>query len=205
MTNSADGTTWIEADPAITDPRRDGAQEIRGLRKGLKIRLDKEHEPLATNSDGGEHLRGSAKAYRASSAPTLRPDGLTTLGNNDKGRLWFDTGTDVLKVWDGSTWVLATPDLTGDIPFSSLVSGDYGATILVGHDVDCLMIRSNQSGSPLIFTAHNQKSAVRTGGDELLHALLIITGTGASTSIRIDLIAAPDGTTGYKGMAFKES
>ena len=105
MANDAAGTTWNEAEPALTDPRFLGQQEIRGLRTGVRLRTQREHETFAGSSVGGEHKPGSAKAYHQASAPTLRPDGTTALDSNDAGRLWRNTTTGVLSVWTGSAWV----------------------------------------------------------------------------------------------------
>ena len=112
---NVDGTSWDEGHPLITDPRRDGAQEILSLRKGVKIRADKEHVAYAASSAGGEHKQGSAKIYRQSTAPTLRPDGVTSLGADDAGRLWLNTATGHVHVWNGSAWEQITSGLTPQI------------------------------------------------------------------------------------------
>ena len=65
-----DGTGWNTADPNDSDILKDGDDEIRDVRLGTGIRVDKEHETLATASAGGEHKEGSAKAYYEASAPT---------------------------------------------------------------------------------------------------------------------------------------
>ena len=101
-------TDWDEGSPVISEGRKAGAAEILSLRKGTRLRMSKEHVSLAAASAGGEHKAGSAKAYHQSGAPTLRPDGTTSLGADDAGRLWVDSDDDKLYKWDGSAWVAAT-------------------------------------------------------------------------------------------------
>lgn len=111
MTNLADGTTWTEGEPAIGDPRYLGQQEIRGLRTGVRRRIEKEHETPTTGGSwpGMEHKAGSAKAYRQDGAPTNRPDGSTALNASDAGRLWIDSNdNEKIYVYNGSAWVLST-------------------------------------------------------------------------------------------------
>lgn len=103
MANST-ANDWDESSPANTDARRLGALEIRTLREGIGDRVGKEHEAPATSGAGGEHKEGSAKVYYEASAPTLRPDGSTSLGANDAGRLWLDSDDMKLRVWDGNSW-----------------------------------------------------------------------------------------------------
>lgn len=101
---NTDGASWDEAKPVITDPRRAGALEIQSLRLGVGDRLGKEHTAPAAAGVGGEHTAGSAKAYHQASAPTLRPDGATSLDSTDAGRLWIDSDDDVLYKWNGTAW-----------------------------------------------------------------------------------------------------
>jgi len=101
---NTNGDSWDEASPARTDQRRDGAQEILSLRKGTSQRANKEHATYAASGVGGEHKAGSAKAYYQANAPTLRPDGVTALDTNDKGRLWVKSTDNSLYQWDGSAW-----------------------------------------------------------------------------------------------------
>lgn len=103
MANTS-GADWDEGSPTITDPRRQGAAEILSLRKGTKIRADKEHKAYAGTSAGGEHKAGSAVSYYQTATPTLRPDGTTSLGADDAGRLWVHSTTKIIKIWSGSSW-----------------------------------------------------------------------------------------------------
>jgi len=105
-----DGTGWNAAAPITTEPRADGADEIRDLRKGLEFRLNKEHVLLvstAAPAEGGEHLEGSAKAYYEATAPANRPAGpvTTPLSAPDAGRLWVDSDDGTFHHYSGSAWV----------------------------------------------------------------------------------------------------
>lgn len=124
MAHDGTGHGWDITAPADSDPRRLGAQEIRDLRTGVGIRMDKEHETLAPASAGGEHKSGSAKAYMQNSAPTTRPGG-DSLSSDDKGRLWVRETDGVLHSYDGSQFIalsggLDTVKLTGN----QTVNGD---------------------------------------------------------------------------------
>jgi len=81
---------------------------ITDLKEGVFERVTKEHVmDLGSGlpAEDGWHRAGSAIAYVGATAPTKRPDGVTSLNASDKGRLWFDTSVNILKVYDGS----ATP------------------------------------------------------------------------------------------------
>lgn len=130
MANLADGTTWDEDAPAAGDPRKDGQVEIRGLRKGVRLRSEREHETYASSSAGGEHKQGSAKAYlqssSQSSAPTLRPDGTTALDSDDDGRVWVDSDDYAVYVYEHPSWVQAsgTQVATGNFTGAALTAGE---------------------------------------------------------------------------------
>ncbi len=118
MTNTADGTSWTITEPGDTDPRNEGATEIRGLRAGVGIRIDKEHVTLsgsASPADGGEHKAGSAVAYRANATePTKRPDGATDLTTADTGRLYIDSADEKMYSYVfGTGWVAVAPSVLG--------------------------------------------------------------------------------------------
>lgn len=106
---------WDEGHPLITDPRRDGAGEILNLRKAVRLRLDKEHSASASSGEGGEHKQGSAVAYVSNTAPTLRPDGSTSLDSDDEGRLWYEEDTGYLHYWTGAAWTQITDGPTPQI------------------------------------------------------------------------------------------
>ena len=110
MANDALGVTWDPSIPVLGSDRREGAQEIRGLRAGVAVRMNKEHRTLSGSTapaDGGEHLQGSAMIYTEADieARSTRPDGSEALTSNDEGRIGVHTGTKALWYYDGSDWV----------------------------------------------------------------------------------------------------
>ena len=104
MANDGTGTGWDTGSPANHSLVSNLPTEVRDLRLGAEIRLNKEHVTLAAASVGGEHLAGSAKVYfsAAASPPTLRPDGLTGFTAADAGRMFVESDTLKLKVLDAS-------------------------------------------------------------------------------------------------------
>ena len=99
-----DGTGWDTAAPADTDLRSVGAKEIRDLRLGVGIRVDKEHIALSSSSAGGEHKEGSAVVYSepAVTEPSNKPDGVTALDSVDEGRLLVSAGK--MYLYSGTGW-----------------------------------------------------------------------------------------------------
>lgn len=99
---------------------RDTGYYINETRQALTERLDDEHiydpnEP-APQPNMGMHKHGSAVSYAQDTEPTLRPDGITPLNIDDKGRLWFDTLNGQIKGWDGTTgWVNLSAQGVGTI------------------------------------------------------------------------------------------
>ena len=85
-----DGTAWDTASPDIDQLIGNHYKELYDLRKGVGIRMDKEHETLATSSAGGVHKQGSARAFWQDAAPTTQIDG-SAWDSGDTGSLWFDT------------------------------------------------------------------------------------------------------------------
>ena len=137
MSNSDDGLTWVTGDPLNSEPRNLGAQEIRGLRKGVALRIDKEHRALTIMSNGGpdlstgggEHISGSAMVYHQEDAPTLRPDGETTLTSADNGRLWLRISTGVMSSYAHPSWIGVTPSaLTVDDDLATAITSSGGWT-----------------------------------------------------------------------------
>lgn len=105
MAHDGTGTGWDLTAPADTDVARNGPREIRDLRKGVDLRMQKEHDPAGPNTSGFTHRPGSARAYyQPTPSPTKTPDGSTTLSSKDQGRLWIDPTTKVLHFWNGSLW-----------------------------------------------------------------------------------------------------
>lgn len=90
MPNDGSGEGWDETAPLPGGPLPQGDDEIRDLRKGMRIRLEKEHVEPDVSSVGGEHKAGSAMVYvvaNEAALPTTRPDGVTVFTNADVGRL----------------------------------------------------------------------------------------------------------------------
>lgn len=85
-----DGTTWDVTAPDIDQPHGNTYKEIYDLRKGVAIRVNKEHETLATSSAGGVHKQGSARAFFQDAAPTTQVDG-SAFDSGDLGLFWFDS------------------------------------------------------------------------------------------------------------------
>lgn len=119
-----DGTGWDTSSPAASDLISKGDDEIRDLRTGVGIRLNKEHVTLATSSAGGEHKAGSAKVYIQSAAPTNRPDGTTALTSADDGRIWFDpdAASRGLFIYDDSTTDSGNWTPIGIVPIGSIIA-----------------------------------------------------------------------------------
>ena len=154
MTNTADGTSWTITEPGDTDPRNEGATEIRGLRAGVGIRMDREHVTLAGSSVGGEHKAGSAVSYRQSGAPTTRPDGVS-LTSADNGRLWVDDADEKMYVYVHTSWVAVAPSVLGadvlavaSVVFTDMITGT-GWTNGTG-SVVMLIVSATRSNSNLI-------------------------------------------------------
>lgn len=121
---------WDESVPVTSSPRRQGATEISSLRKGTRLRLDKEHEACATAGVGGEHLAGSAKVYYQATAPTTRPDGVTALDSDDAGRIWIDSDDNSESFWSGSAWVAKTGGAESfDLPGSPGADEDWTSAL----------------------------------------------------------------------------
>ena len=130
--NDQNGVSWNVSSPADGDYVSVGAQEIRGLRKGVEIRLNREHSDCATGSVGGEHVAGSAFPYLASTAPTTRPDGVA-LTSADYGRLWLDTTSfAVVKYYSAGGWLPVRPG-TGVISAATMFADDVVTGAKIAH------------------------------------------------------------------------
>ena len=91
MANDGTGASWVAATPADADKVKFGGQEIRGLRVGVEMRMNKEHGHLVTGTvasesvgitGGGDHLEGSARITVATSVPTNLVVGRLDSGGN---------------------------------------------------------------------------------------------------------------------------
>jgi len=115
------GTAWNIAGPDIDQPIGNAYKEIFDVRKGVAVRMNKEHETLATSSAGGVHEQGSARAFFQDAAPTTQVD-TTAWDSGDTGSLWFDTNStpdNLAYVLTDSastgTWTLLSTSLTAEI------------------------------------------------------------------------------------------
>jgi len=131
-----DGTAWDVTAPDIDQPHGNDYKEIYDLRKGVAIRLNKEHITLATSSAGGEHKQGSARCFFQDAAPTTQVDG-TAFAATDNGSLWIDTNSDpvnqfnILTDYSGPTW---TPISTEIIAVLLAAARVFGSTLGVAGD-----------------------------------------------------------------------
>ena len=178
---AGDGLSLNEDRPDIDQPHGYDYRELQHIKKGMRIRLEKEHNAaaatLATNSAGGEHLNGSAVAYEGSSEPSKRPDTSTDLADNayDRGRLWLDDNYDppVLKRWDGSAWEVLGRMLVDDESLVVYLSNEKHEDIEGGRETKIIFKGEKADG-----TAHElamiQVSHDGTGddykGDIILYA-----------------------------------
>jgi len=137
--------------PADGDNPGQGDDKIRELKAEIEKRMRNEHSTYVNAAFGTTgtqpkdwlHRAGSARAYYLSNAPTLRPDGVTSLGTNDKGRLWVSNGVGhAVKVWTGAAWSAATmpvKDWGGgpDVLYKYLTTGSWNmdatASLAVAH------------------------------------------------------------------------
>lgn len=152
-----DGTKWDVASPDIDQPHGNAYKEIYDLRKGVAVRINKEHETLATSSAGGVHKQGSARAFFQDAAPATQVDG-SAFDSGDLGSLWFDSNaspdnqfnvlTATTPTWTPiSTEVIAvllasnrqfagTLGVTGD--FTATANATFNGGITLGADDDLI-------------------------------------------------------------------
>jgi len=152
--------TWnatFETQPVNSDLVGAGNESIQEVKSAIQERLVQEHS--MNLADGppqarhGFHKAGSAVAFVGSSQPTTLPDGVTALGANDAGRLWFNTTDSSFWEWSGAAWQLvktvtnAITDLnvtTGKLADNAVTNTkirDSGALSVIGRS-------ANSSGDP---------------------------------------------------------
>ncbi len=124
-------STWL-TNPQDSDTPSFGDNEIRGTRLEFHDRLTKEHVIGGATAADGAHKKGVARAYYQAAAPSLRPDGSSSLDSDDDGRLFVDSDTDTLQVWDGS----AMADLTVNTATTAMGVNDGGG----GGDLLCKIL-----------------------------------------------------------------
>lgn len=127
--------------PVGTDNPKLGPSDIRNTKLGIMERVFKEHTKDSVGGTAaleGFHSAGSARVYVQADAPTVRPDGITTLNTDDVGRLWVDSDTTDIYYWDGDSWELVNYSVSALLTSlaSSINAYESGAdTRLV--EVDC--------------------------------------------------------------------
>lgn len=147
-----DGTAWDITSPDIDQLIGNHYKEMFDLRKGIAIRMNKEHETLATASAGGVHKQGSARAFFQDAAPTTQVDG-TAWDSGDTGSLWFDTNSSpdnlAYVLTDSAstgTWTLLSTSTIAEIvaashvwaaaqTFSGLITANAGVALGAGDDL----------------------------------------------------------------------
>ncbi len=216
-----DGTLWDITSPDIDQSHGNDYKEIYDLRKGVAIRMNKEHVTLATSSAGGEHKQGSAVAWHLATAsiPALQPDA-TALAATDNGRLWHDITTDIFYVLDDYSdptvdggWV-AMGNYLGNIAINTnkftvaratgntLVAGTFeatGASTLTGA-VGCAASITLGAGADLIGSATsditintNKFTVAGATGNTVVAGTLGV--TGVATVAKGSLLASSDAPT----------
>lgn len=225
MASDGTGTGWDNTSPADAEFVKDGAKEIRDLRKGVEIRSNKEHVTLAASSVGGEHLQGSAKTYFGGSAPTKRPDTTTNLGGTDAGRLWNDGG--VLKSYNGTAWVSLSASLSYSIAVigHQTSAGASGGSISSGSWVTRPLTTELSDPSSIVSISSNtftlgagtyeiNADSPIYAGDQHQSRLFNVSGSATAalgtcehasssspqnqTSSKVITIISPTGTTAYR-------
>ena len=210
-----DGTTWDVAAPDILQPIGNHYKEMYDLRKGVGIRMNKEHETLAASSAGGVHKQGSARAFFQDAAPTTQIDG-TAWDSGDRGSFWVDPNSspdDELNIltdhastgtWTPiSTEIIATL-LASNRQFAGTLTVD-GATTLTGNVTITGTTTANSSitlgaGDDLIGSSTsditintNKFTVARDTGNTLVAGTF--TSTGVATVAKGSLLASSDAPT----------
>lgn len=159
MASDGNGTAWSETVPANTEYVKDGALEVREVKKALRIRLEKEHVALGDSSAGGEHKAGSAVAYYQSSAPTNRPDAATALTAADNGRLFVDSDDKKLYVYvHGTGFTL----VAADVPAASIATADLIDKSVTTAKLDDGAVNDVKLGASAVYASHIASDAVTT-------------------------------------------
>ena len=104
--------TWgaaFEAVPAGSSSPSQGDDAIRNLKGGIEERMKNEHTTYTGDGTSGVaasdwlHKAGSAVAWYQSSEPTTYPNG-NSLDSSAAGRLWVDSNSTTLYVYNGSSF-----------------------------------------------------------------------------------------------------
>jgi hypothetical protein len=144
------GTAWDDDSPDDGQPAGNAFKEIYDLRKGIALRMNKEHTTLATSSAGGVHKQGSARAFFQDAAPTTQVNG-DALAATDLGLFWVDSNSAIdneLSILTATTptWtpisvniiatLLASARTFGDaLTVTGLLTANGGVTLGAGDDL----------------------------------------------------------------------
>ena len=106
---ASDHTASWELLPAIGDVAGYGSDALQDIKSTMRVRLTKEHyydlTEVSPQPQQGRLRPGAGRTYEQETAPTQTPDGSTTLGALDTGRLWRKTSTGELFIWIASAWI----------------------------------------------------------------------------------------------------
>lgn len=142
--------TAFNGSPIGSDLLSDIDTTIQNFKQAVYERVSKEH--VMDLNDGypttdGYHRAGSAKVYYQGSAPTNKPDGVA-LSTNDAGRLYINSSTKRIAVWDGSAW---RDTEVKDAQFAKSlypVIENVSASVTLGTDTRVVQYAPPYSGSP---------------------------------------------------------
>jgi hypothetical protein len=162
------GTTWnasFEGTPGGGANPSEGDDRIRELKSAIRERIAKEHiltTGSGTDSAHGWHKAGAAMAYWTSAAPTLLPDGSTALSTGviSKGRLWGNSGSSSLSMWNGTTWMGIGREVTRVSIQGTLVAGTLNVPICFARTVTLARIYARcktlpvTAGQPVLIDLH---------------------------------------------------
>lgn len=149
--------TWdstFESKPAGSRSPKYGDDDIREHKEAVRERIAKEHvmtTGTGTNTLHGWHLSGSARGYvQTGTGPTTRPDGSTSLGASDAGRVWFDSGEDYTPhVWTGTAWQGFAPEVVRiSIQGSLATTGDAVPPVIFPQKCDIRKVTARVGTAP---------------------------------------------------------
>lgn len=188
-----DGTKWDVTSPDIDQPYGNAYKELYDLRKGVALRMNKEHETLATNSAGGVHKQGSARAFFQDAAPTTQIDG-TAWDSGDTGSLWFDSNAAIDNQFyvltnhaSTGTWTPVSTEIiafllasnrtfAGTLTVTGLLTANNGVTLGAGDDL------IGSSTSDITFNT-NKFTVAGDTGNTLVAGTLDVTGATEVTGV----------------------
>jgi hypothetical protein len=104
---------WNVASPIDHTQMKDWPAYTRDIASSIKQIISKEHAIPGTSNAGGQHLKGSARVYLDSTAPTTDPEGnnlqTSVTDTSDNGRISVLTGaSNTLKVYVGTSEGVST-------------------------------------------------------------------------------------------------